>query len=68
MGKHDAVDWHGLRGQVWPTPWHEARGIEWHHDGAFAAGAPPPPLVLMYTHTAARRGGSVCPGTALAAP
>lgn len=60
LGYHDCIDWHGLQGRMWPTPWHEEHNIEWHHDGGFAAGVPsPPPLVLMYTHTAARAGGSV---------
>mmetsp|Transcript_7074 Transcript_7074/g.17693 ORF Transcript_7074/g.17693 Transcript_7074/m.17693 type:complete len:422 (+) Transcript_7074:75-1340(+) len=73
IGSAKRLSWHGLEGDIWPTPWWEARNIEWHQDGAFSAttsGSPPMALVSMFCKETPSGGGGqlTWPGTDEALP
>eukprot|EP00746_Dinoflagellata_sp_MGD_P135736 gnl/MRDRNA2_/MRDRNA2_69789_c0_seq1.p1 gnl/MRDRNA2_/MRDRNA2_69789_c0~~gnl/MRDRNA2_/MRDRNA2_69789_c0_seq1.p1 ORF type:complete len:406 (+),score=55.36 gnl/MRDRNA2_/MRDRNA2_69789_c0_seq1:117-1334(+) len=60
LGSAKELSWHGLEGDMWPTPWHEAEQIEFHQDGAFSgtsSNSPPMPLVSMFCKEAPSGGG-----------
>jgi len=59
LGKAERVEnWHGLTGTLRPTGHWEREHGQWHHDGGFCAGAPPPPMLIAMTCAEVPRNGS----------